>query len=76
MKVEEDGAAQLIKLFREGLDNRVVRSTEANETSSRSHMVFSLRSKLIKDNSEVIYGKLTFVDLAGSERPTRIGLNE
>ncbi len=76
MKVEEDGAAQLIKLFREGLDNRIVRSTEANETSSRSHMVFALRLKLIKDNSEVIYGKLTFVDLAGSERPTRIGLNE
>jgi len=76
MKVEEDGAAQLIKLFREGLDNRVVRSTEANETSSRSHMVFALRLKLVNDNSEVIYGKLTFVDLAGSERPTRIGLNE
>ena len=76
MKVEEDGAAQLIKIFREGLDNRVVRSTEANETSSRSHMVFALRLKLVSDNSEVIYGKLTFVDLAGSERPTRIGLNE
>jgi hypothetical protein len=76
MKVEEDGAAQLIKLFREGLDNRVVRSTEANETSSRSHMVFALRLKLVNDNSEVIYGKLTFVDLAGSERPTRIGLSE
>ena len=76
MKVEEDGAAQLIKLFREGLDNRIVRSTEANETSSRSHMVFALRLKLVNDNSEVIYGKLTFVDLAGSERPTRIGLSE
>jgi hypothetical protein len=52
----------------------VIRSTNANETSSRSHLLFTITVKLTEEN-EVRAGKITFVDLAGSERPTRIGLD-
>jgi kinesin family protein C1 len=47
MNVEKNAAAKLINLFKEGLDNRIVRSTEANETSSRSHLLFTLKIKII-----------------------------
>jgi len=54
----------------------VVRSTNANETSSRSHLLFTLTVKITLNDNSVKTGKITFVDLAGSERPTRIGLND
>lgn len=34
------GAKHLIRTFNQGLDNRLMRSTEVNETSSRSHLLF------------------------------------
>lgn len=37
-----DGDKRLIEILNRGLDNRLMRSTEANEASSRSHLVFSL----------------------------------
>ncbi|KAI7739147.1 hypothetical protein M8C21_023367 [Ambrosia artemisiifolia] len=46
-------------------------STDANETSSRSHAVLEitvLRKQKRKYRSQVIRGKLALVDLAGSER--------
>jgi hypothetical protein len=69
------GPDDLIQLFKQGLENRVVRSTNANETSSRSHLIFTLGVRSTK-NDQIRTGKITFVDLAGSERPTRIGLDE
>jgi len=68
MNCEENCVQQLINLFKQGLDNRIVRSTETNETSSRSHLLFTLNLKIVKECYEIILGKITFVDLAGSER--------
>jgi len=68
MNCEENCVQQLINLFKQGLDNRIVRSTETNETSSRSHLLFTLNLKIVKECDEIILGKITFVDLAGSER--------
>ena len=36
-------AVEIIKLFNWGLDNRLMRSTAANETSSRSHLLFMIK---------------------------------
>jgi hypothetical protein len=40
--LDTDGDTMLIKMLNRGLDNRLMRSTEANECSSRSHLLFSL----------------------------------
>lgn len=46
---------------------RITEQTDCNETSSRSHSIYSLRLKVEK-NKEQIEGTLNFIDLAGSER--------
>ena len=46
---------------------RSVSKTALNDMSSRSHLVFTLHVRGIREN-EVVYGKLHIVDLAGSER--------
>jgi hypothetical protein len=74
----EDGVDQLIRIFNRGVDNRIMRSTDINETSSRSHLLFSIRvEKYKKDTGKLDrIGKLTFIDLAGSERTAKIGFDE
>lgn len=53
-----------------------MRSTDANEFSSRSHLVFMVRIETLDSLGHVVkVGKLTFIDLAGSERLSRIGVN-
>lgn len=53
-----------------------MRSTDANETSSRSHLIFTVkiekRSKQ-RESEQVVVGKLSFIDLAGSESLVAIG---
>ena len=56
-----DQAADLVNLC---LNNRIMGAHNANQTSSRSHLVLSI--DLEQDNS--LYSRVTFVDLAGSER--------
>jgi len=75
---DENGVEQLIKIFNTGVDNRVMRSTDVNETSSRSHLLFSIRiEKSHKETKKLVtVGKLTFIDLAGSERLAHIGFEE
>ena len=68
------GAEELIAVFNRGLDNRKMRSTEVNETSSRSHLIFSMTVSA-KSDSFKSSGKITFVDLAGSERVACINLS-
>ena len=71
------GADQLIAVYNLGIDNRTIRSTKANELSSRSHLIFSLRIELNPRNGgKPIVGKMTFIDLAGSERLARIGVSK
>lgn len=52
-----------------GLKNRKVASTDMNEISSRSHLIFSIIvTTFNKETKQVSKGKISFVDLAGSER--------
>lgn len=60
LDISPDAIWQVIAAANEG---RVTKFTEANERSSRSHLLVSL---LVRKGETV--GKLTFVDLAGSER--------
>ena len=55
-----------------------MRSTDENEVSSRSHLIFSitLTKKSKEDKNKVTYGKLTLIDLAGSESLARIGVDQ
>lgn len=69
-----NGAKNLIEILNRGLDNRLMRSTEANEASSRSHLLFALTFTHIgKKTGNKVEGKLMFVDLAGSERLAMLG---
>ena len=67
----KDHADKVIAIFKQGLDNRLMRSTEVNETSSRSHLLFMLS---IFDAQSSRTSKVTFIDLAGSERVACINL--
>ena len=55
-----------------------MRSSDINETSSRSHLLFMIRIKKRHTITHQLLesGKLTFIDLAGSERVAYIGLEE
>ena len=62
------------KIFEFGLENRKTASTNMNETSSRSHLVFSIiiNSRNKQTNQRTI-GKLSLVDFAGSEGVLKTG---
>ena len=61
-------------LLHSGNKRRTTESTNANQTSSRSHAVFQIvvttRSKTRSTEVETLVGKLSLIDLAGSERGT------
>jgi hypothetical protein len=65
-------AADVMKLLEIGNTNRVVRETEFNEASSRSHAVLQLAIEIELPNRRgttvIRRSKLTLVDLAGSEK--------
>ena len=59
-------AEDFLRVIEEGHSQRTTRSTEANDTSSRSHAICQV---FLRDtNTGKLKGKLTLVDLAGSER--------
>lgn len=63
------------KLVKQALKRRTVKSTMLNDTSSRSHFVFTLN--MARENfmtGEHIQGTLNLVDLAGSERVKESGV--
>jgi kinesin family protein 5 len=70
------GENDLIRIFNDGLDHRLMRDTEVNEASSRSHLLFTILIKSWVTLDAVRYSKLTFVDLAGSERLAMINFEE
>jgi hypothetical protein len=41
--LDAGGDEKLIKIFNKGLDNRLMRETDANATSSRSHLLFTIK---------------------------------
>lgn len=54
-----------------------MRATDANETSSRSHLLFTIHFESEDYKSPGIkQSKMTFIDLAGSERLALIGFDE
>jgi hypothetical protein len=76
VKVDFTDAKEFETVYYQGLDNREMRSTEVNETSSRSHLLFSIFIKRThKISRKISIGKITFIDLAGSESLSQIGVD-
>lgn len=73
--------SDVMRLLEQGNTVRRVASTNMNETSSRSHSVFTIRieQKTITELGEggtreiLVKAKINLVDLAGSERATKTG---
>jgi kinesin family protein 6/9 len=64
-----------LNLFFMGNTNRITIATAMNNSSSRSHAVFTIivKSECIKDGKRVFSsGKINLVDLAGSERMYKV----
>ena len=62
---------ELSKKLLIGLNNRVCQKTDMNDTSSRSHSIFTVyveTAQNIDGKTSIRAGKLNLVDLAGSER--------
>ena len=77
VSVDFNDVKELERVYYQGLDNREVRSNFVNETSSRSHLIFSIYIE-IKDRKGIIFdkmGKITYIDLAGSESLNEIGVD-
>lgn len=69
--IKVHSADKILELLNLGNSRRKTESTEANETSSRSHAVLEItvkRKQRNKYRNQVMRGKLSLVDLAGSER--------
>lgn len=67
---------ELMKVMRKGDTSRTVASTKMNDTSSRSHAVFTITLKQIHhdlstDETTERTARIRLVDLAGSERANR-----
>ena len=58
----------VLNAFEEGKKVRVVGSTKMNNTSSRSHAIFTIHY-----NDKQAAAKFNIVDLAGSERQSKTG---
>ena len=66
----------MIEAINHGLDNRRMRDTEENETSSRAHLIFSVYVWRMLYNGIEYLDKYTFVDLAGAERVAKIEISQ
>jgi len=67
----------MMEVFNDGTVNRHVRATNMNDTSSRSHSIFTVTIESsefgIDGKPHIKVGKLNIVDLAGSERMDKTG---
>ena len=75
VKVDFTDAKELERVYYQGLDNRTMRSTFVNETSSRSHLLFSIFIERTDKYDRCTIGKITYIDLAGSESLSEIGVD-
>ncbi|KAI8975404.1 P-loop containing nucleoside triphosphate hydrolase protein, partial [Mycotypha africana] len=66
-----ESAEDVLRLLRKGLQQRTTGTTEMNESSSRSHAIFTVVLKQKLNNRTLNMSKFHFVDLAGSERLKR-----
>lgn len=67
-----ESTEQVMSLITAGNKRRTTESTNANQTSSRSHAIFqamfSQRDRVTNTILDIFQGKLSLIDLAGSER--------
>ena len=77
IKYSKGKEKEMIDEINHGLDNRKMRDTEENETSSRAHLIFSiyLWGRYGYDGTEYCHKKYTFVDLAGAECVSKIEIS-
>ncbi|KAG3111706.1 Kinesin-II subunit [Phytophthora idaei] len=73
-------AAEIDAVMQQGKKNRSVGATLMNQTSSRSHSMFTITVEALStapseanDTPHICVGKLNLVDLAGSERQAKTG---
>lgn len=71
-------AAEIDHVMQTGKKNRSVGATAMNQTSSRSHSIFTIVVECLSSSGSdgkdhVCVGKLNLVDLAGSERQSKTG---
>ncbi|CDW75636.1 kinesin motor domain containing protein [Stylonychia lemnae] len=67
---------EMEKAMNFGTGNRKVAATNMNDTSSRSHSIFTVyieTARQVNGEQRIKAGKLNLVDLAGSERPSKTG---
>ena len=59
----------LDQIWKRGLDNRTMRASDFNETSSRSHLMFAINIERTREGESEPFdiGKIIYFDLAGSE---------
>jgi kinesin family member 3B len=73
------GAAEIDAVMQQGKKNRSVGATLMNQTSSRSHSMFTITVEAcanavgVDGKQHICVGKLNLVDLAGSERQAKTG---
>ena len=66
VQVDFTDAKEFTRVYYLGLDNRAMRSTDVNETSSRSHLILSIFLERTDRQSGKLLtiGKIIFIDLA------------
>eukprot|EP00801_Mesodinium_rubrum_P001143 Mrub_01143.p1 GENE.Mrub_01143~~Mrub_01143.p1 ORF type:complete len:778 (+),score=232.21 Mrub_01143:322-2334(+) len=71
---EVKNTGEIMNILIEGNKRRTTESTNANLTSSRSHAIFQIFTKIVDKKKgtsyDVMESKLSLIDLAGSERGT------
>jgi hypothetical protein len=77
-QVVVDSGPSIDKVMQDGNKHRTTGATLMNDTSSRSHSIFTIIIEMSRvdaaDGKEhITRGKLNLVDLAGSERPSKTG---
>merc|ERR1719204_218603 len=76
MEVVIDGLSEIVvkttthvqELIALAAKNRTKQATNLNQSSSRSHLIMTVRIMSTKKGGTVIRSKLNFADLAGSEK--------
>ncbi len=75
-KVNVESMSEALETYKTGIKNRKVFSTDMNQESSRSHLIFSIVIETINnDTNQKTKGKISFIDLAGSERVNKSNPN-
>lgn len=67
-EVPVNSADETLRWLIQGASARAVASTSMNKESNRSHTIFTLTVRKIRNNQLVTISKMHLVDLAGSER--------